>query len=297
VPRSYWPLILLLAGVWGASYLFIKLAVEDLEPSTAMAARSLLAAAILLPAVLARGGRTALLELRGSWREAGVLGLINAALPFWLVAWGETHIDSSVAGIAQATVPLFAFLLGLHFLAQEHVAPARWLGVAVGLAGVAVLAGFDPGGGRWAVAGTLAVVLSSVSYAGGGIYGQLRVRTVSGPVLAAGSMLAAGVYLLPPALLQLPSEAPGWRSIAGVLALAVLGTALGQLLLFRGLRLHGMRRMSLVAYLMPCLAVVYGAVLLDESVSSAMLGGLVLILLGVALGSGAVTAGASTRGR
>ena len=286
--RGYWPLILLLASVWGASYLFIKLAVEDLDPALAMAARALIAAALLLPVVVARSGRAALDELRGSWREAAVLGLVNAALPFWLVAWGETHIDSSVAGIAQATVPLFAFLLGLRVLAHEHVARVRWIGVALGLAGVVVLAGLDPEGDGWAVAGTLAVVASSVSYAAGGIYGQLRVRTVSGPVLATGSMLAAGLYLLPPALVRLPSEAPGWRSVGGVLALAVLGTALGQLILFRALRLHGMRRVSLVAYLMPCFAVVYGAILLDEAVSAATLGGLALILAGVALGSGAL---------
>jgi drug/metabolite transporter (DMT)-like permease len=285
----YWPLLLVLAAAWGASYLFIKLAVEDIEPAPAMAARTLIAGAVLLAYLVAvSGARPAAADLRASWRSAVVLGVINAAIPFWLIGWGEKHIDSSVAGIAQATVPLFSFVLGLHFLPHERISTARWLGVALGIAGVAVLAGFNPSDGWWAVAGTMAVVVSSVSYALSGIYGQLRVGTVAGPVLATGSMLVAGLILLPFGLAQLPDAVPGWRAIVGVLALALLGTALAQLILYRMLRLYGARRVSLVAYLMPCFAVVYGALLLDEPVSASALLGLALILGGVGLGSGAV---------
>lgn len=283
----YWPLLLLLAAIWGASYLFIKVAVEDVEPAPMMAARALLAALMLggyLVAVM--GGRRAVLEVGRNWRPALVLGTINAAIPFWLVAWGEKHIDSSVAGIAQSTVPIFTFLLATQFLPHEHVGVARIAGVAVGFLGVAVLTGFDPRGGWWAVAGTLAVVLSSLSYASAGIYGQLRVRTVAGPVLATGSMLAGGLILLPVALFQLPSQTPDAEAMTSILALTILGTALGQLILFRMLRLFGSRRLSLVTYLIPGFAVVYGAAFLDEPVSVAALAGLALILGGVALASG-----------
>jgi drug/metabolite transporter (DMT)-like permease len=287
--NRYWPLLFVLAGTWGASYLFIKVAVEDIEPAPMMAARTLIAAAVLIPyLVVTVGARRAVADLRGSWREAVVLGVINAAIPFWLIGWGEKHVDSSVAGIAQATVPIFAFLLALRFLPHERVAPLRWAGVGVGIVGVAVLAGFNPKGGWWAVAGTLAVVLSSLSYAMGGVYGQLRVRAVPGPVLAAGSMLVAGVLLLPPALFQLPRQMPDLEAIGGLLALALLGTALAQLILYRLLRLYGARRVSLVTYLMPGFALFYGALLLDEPLTLASVGGLALILLGVALGSGAL---------
>jgi drug/metabolite transporter (DMT)-like permease len=283
----YWPLLLVLAATWGASYLFIKVAVEDIEPAPMMAARSLIAAAVLVPYLLfTSGARRTVADLRSSWQAALVLGAINAALPFWLVAWGEKHIDSTVAGIAQSTVPIFAFLLALRFLPHEHVGPARIAGVALGFVGVVVLAGFDPSGGWMAVAGTLAVVLSSLSYASAGVYGQLRVQTVAGPVLATGSMLAGGLVLLPLALFQLPSQRPDVEAIASILALTVLGTALGQLILFRILRLYGTRRLSLVTYLMPGFALVYGAALLDEPVSAAALGGRALILAGVALASG-----------
>jgi len=280
-------MLFLLAAIWGASYLFIKLAVEDIEPAPMMAARTLVAGAVLAGyLVLTLGGRRMVRDLLASWRPALVLGLVNAAVPFWLVAWGEKHIDSSVAGIAQSTVPIFTFLVAARAIPEEHVGLARMAGIALGFLGVAVLAGLDPRGGWLAVAGTLAVVASSLSYAFGGVYGQLRVRAVSGPVLATGSMLAGGLILLPLALFQLPDETPGAEAIGGLLALTLLGTAFGQLVLFRMLRLFGSRRLSLVTYLMPGFALAYGAVFLSEPITGAAVGGLLLILVGVALGSG-----------
>ena len=125
-----------------------------------------------------------------------------------------------------------------------------------------------------------------MSYAATGIYGQLRVRTVPGPVLATGSMLACALYLLPLSVFQLPDHVPDAASLASLAALTILGTAFAQLVLFRMLRLFGSRRLSLVTYLMPGFAVVYGAAILDEPVTAAAIGGLVLILGGVALASG-----------
>jgi len=280
-------MLFLLAAIWGVSYVFIKVAVEDIEPAPMMAARALLAGLLLFPYLaVTMGSRTAAVALRTHWRPALVLGALNAAVPFWLVAWGEKHIDSSIAGIAQATVAIFTFLLAARFLPHEAVGITRILGVAIGFVGVAVLAGFDPGGGWIAVAGTLAVVLSSLSYAGAGVYGQLSVRTVPGPVLATGSMLAGGLILLPLALFQLPEHAPDAEAIGALLALTVVGTTFAQLLLFRMLRLYGSRRLSLVTYLIPGFALFYGAVLLDEPITVAAVGGLVLILGGVALASG-----------
>jgi drug/metabolite transporter (DMT)-like permease len=283
----YWPLLFLLAAIWGASYVFIKVAVEDVEPAPMMATRALLAG-LLLAGYLAvsLGGRRAAAEVATHWRPALVLGAFNAAIPFWLVAWGEKHVDSSVAGIAQSTVPIFTFLLATRFLPHEPVGTGRVAGVALGFCGVIVLAGLDPRGGWMAVAGTLAVVLSSLSYASSGVYGQLRVQTVSGPVLATGSMLVGGLLLVPLSVFQLPDHAPDAASVASLAALTLLGTAFAQLVLFRMLRLFGSRRLSLVTYLIPGFALFYGAVFLDEPVTVAALGGLVLILAGVALASG-----------
>jgi drug/metabolite transporter (DMT)-like permease len=285
--RGYVPLLLTLSALWGASYLFIKVAVDDgIEPTVMMCARALVAGVLLFGWVaLTRGASRTASDLRRSWRQALFLGTFNAALPFWLIAWGEKYIDSGVAGIAQSTVPLFTFLIGLRFLPHERIAPLRWLGVAVGLVGVAVLAGVDPGGGWWAVAGTLAVVLSSVCYACSGIYAQLRVEATPGPVLATGSILVAGVLLLPFAAFQLPNSVPSWEAIASVVALAVLGTTIAQLIFFHMLPLFGARRVVLVTYVVPVFAIAYGAIFLSEPLTVGMLGGLVLILVGVALGS------------
>jgi drug/metabolite transporter (DMT)-like permease len=288
----YWPNLIVLAALWGASYLFIKVAVEDIEPAPMMTIRLLGAAVPLLAYVVWRLGRaTALGHLRSAWRTAFVLGVINAALPFWLIAWGEKHIDSSVAAIAQATVPIFVLLIGLRFLPHEHITAARLVGVAVGFLGVGVLAGLNPVGGWWAVAGTLAIVLSSLSYASSGVYGQLRVASVPGPVLAAGSMLFGGLILLPFALLQLPDRVPSWDAVASLAALTLGGTALAQLILYRVLRLYGSAKLSLVTYLMPGFAVVYGVLLLDEPITAGVLLGLVLILVGVAVASGKLRLG------
>lgn len=288
--NRYWPLLVLLASVWGASYLFIKVAVEGgLEPSPLMCARAALAGLVLLGyLVVTLGARRAAAELRASWRQWSVLGVAGNAIPFWLVAWGEQHVDSGIAAIAQSTVPLFTILLALRFLPHEPLSRGRLAGFGLGLAGVGVLAGGDADVGWWAVAGTLAVVLSSLAYAGGSVLGQRSVSATPGPVLATGAMLAAAASLLPFAVVQAPADVPETDAILSLLALALLGTALAQLVLYRMLNLFGARRLSLVTYLMPGFALVYGALLLDEPITLAALGGLALILGGVALGSGAI---------
>jgi len=285
--RSYWPLLLTLAAMWGTSYLFIKLAVDDIPPA-AMTEIRVLAAGLLLFAYLSLrvGTGRAVTDLRAAWKPCLVLGVINAALPMGLVAWGETHVDSSIAGIAQSTVPIFTFLLAAKFLPHEPVGALRVAGVALGFVGVSVLAGFEGDAGFWAIAGTLAVVLSSLSYASGGVYGQLQVHDIAGPVLAAGNMLAAAVVLLPLAIADPPTQAPGAAAVAGLAGLILIPTFAGQLLLFRILRLHGSRKLSIVTYLMPIFAVVYGAVLLDEAVTGALMVGFGLIVVGAALASG-----------
>jgi drug/metabolite transporter (DMT)-like permease len=285
--KSYWRLLVLLASIWGGSYLFIKVAVEDLPPA-AMTDIRLFVAGVLLFSYLAvqTGTRRSLAALRAAWVSCLVLGFVNAALPMTLVAWGETHIDSGIAAIAQASVPIFVTLLGLRFLPHEPFGASRVAGLVVGLGGVALVTGVHPEGGWWAVAGTLAVVASSVAYATGSIYGQLQVHGTPGPVLATGNLLFGALLLLPFALADPPTEAPGLAAVAALAGLILLPTVVGQLILFRMLRLHGSRRGSLVTFLMPGFALLYGSTILDEPLTAAALAGLALILGGVALASG-----------
>jgi drug/metabolite transporter (DMT)-like permease len=287
VVRGYVPLLLIVAGIWGASYLFIKVAVREIEPTAMMDLRLILAAAVLVPFLMLRlGTRGAVAEVRSTGWGAVILGISNMAFPFVLIAWGEKHIDSGVAAIANATVPLFVALLVIRFNPSERVRGLRLVGVLLGLVGVGVLTGLHPEGGWWGVAGTLAVVIASLSYASANLFTQERFPQTSPLVITTASVLAASLVLLPFALLQLPDQMPSWKALASVAALGIAGTALALLFFYAMLNRYGASRASLVTYLLPPFALVYGVIFLDEKMALNALLGLALILAGVALGSG-----------
>jgi drug/metabolite transporter (DMT)-like permease len=287
--RSYVPYIAALALLWGASYMFIKVAVRAYEPTTMILLRLVISSALVFAALAAqRGLRESVAEMRRLGWEGFGLGVVNGAIPFTLIAWGEKYIDSGVAAIANATMPIFVVLLAVRWKPSERVGGIRLAGFLLGLLGVAVLAGVDPRGGWWGVAGTLAVVVASVAYAAGSLWGQRLIARTSGLALATASMIGGALVLLPLGLAQLPSSVPGWKPTASVIALAVLGTALAQILLYRVLRTDGAARVSLVTYLLPVTALFYGVTLLGEPLTVEELAGMILILGGVAFGSGAV---------
>jgi drug/metabolite transporter (DMT)-like permease len=212
--------------------------------------------------------------------------VINGALPFWLIAWGEKHVESGVAAIANSTVPIFTAVLALHYRPSERVSGSRLAGIVLGLAGVAVLTGLHPGGDLWAVAGTLAVVVASLSYARANLYTQQHLDGVSALAIASAATVTGFVVILPFGLLQLPDRVPSAGALGSVLVLAVVGTAFASIVLYRSLRLYGASRMALVTYLLPGFALFYGAVFLGERITAGALVGLALILGGVAFGSG-----------
>ncbi len=285
--RGYVPLLLIVAGIWGASYLFIKVAVDEIEPTAMMELRLILAALVLVPFVVIRLGReSAVAEVRATGAGAWILGAVNMAIPFTLIAWGEKHIDSGIAAIANASVPIFVVALAVKYRPSERARGIRLVGVLVGFAGVGVLTGLHPEGGWWAVAGTLAVVVASLSYAVANLYTQNRFPTTSPLVIAASSSVAAAIMLLPFALFQLPDEMPSLKALGSVAALGIAGTAIALLFFYRMLTHYGAARASLVTYLLPPFALFYGVVFLDEVVTLNAALGLVLILAGVALGSG-----------
>jgi drug/metabolite transporter (DMT)-like permease len=287
VTRGYVPLLVFVAGIWGASYMFIEIAVDEIEPIPLMAARLLLAALILVPFLMLRvGASEAVAELRAGGRGILFLGFANSALPFTLIAWGQQHVDSSIAAIANAPVPIFVALLAIKLRPSERASGLRLVGIFLGFLGVGVLVGFHPGGGWWAVAGTLAVVSAAFCYAIANLYAQGRFAETSALVIAAGASLTGGLMLLPLGLVQLPDAVPSAMALGSVAALGIFGTALALLLYYRILTSYGAARASLVTYLIPPVAVVYGVTILDEDMSLAAILGLALILGGVALGSG-----------
>src|SRR5262245_23566747 len=287
--RGYVALLLLLAAIWGASFMFIKIAVDELAPTTTMFLRLVFSAGPLLALVAYRLGRgEARSELLASTKAAAILGVVNTALPFTLIAWGETRIDSGVAAIGNASMPIFVAILAFFFRKSETATGARLFGILLGLAGVAVLTGVHPKGGLAGAVGTLAVIAASFSYAIGTLYTQGILDEVRNDVLAAASITWGAIWLAPFGIAQSPGHVPSWGVIASVLALALGGTVAGQLIYFRMIYSYGSARASLVVYLLPVAALLYGALLLDETISVSAIVGLVLILTGTALGSGLV---------
>src|SRR5215211_5544148 len=285
--RGYVALVLLLAAIWGASFMFIKIAVDELAPTTTMALR-LVFSAIPLLAIVAykRGFAPATTEMRSIIRAAMILGVLSTALPFTLIAWGETKVDSGVAAIGNASMPIFVALLALRFRKSERATGSKAVGVVLGLIGVGVLTGVNPEGGWAGAVGTLAVIVASISYAVSTLYIQTLLDNVHNDVLAAASVTWGAIFLAPIGAVQAPSQVPSWGVIASVLALALLGTVAGQLLYFRLVYGYGSARASLVVYLLPVTALFYGALLLGEGITASAIAGLVLILTGTALGSG-----------
>src|SRR5215218_7289973 len=196
--RGYVPLLLLLAAIWGASFMFIKIAVDELEPTTTMFLRLAFSAIPLVALVIYKlGFRPAKEQMLAVTRAGIILGVVNTALPFTLIAWGETRIDSGVAAIGNASMPIFVTLLAIRFRASERATGSRLFGVVLGLVGVGVLVGVHPEGGWAGVVGTLAVVAASLSYAVGSLYTQGVLEDVRNDVLAATS-IAWGAILLGP---------------------------------------------------------------------------------------------------
>jgi drug/metabolite transporter (DMT)-like permease len=281
--RSYLPPLLLLSAIWGASYMFIKVGVRDFSPAALVELRLLCASAVLVAAITARRG---LRTIRPALAPGAFVGLVGMALPFLLISWGETHVDSGVAGVATASVPIFVALLALWFAPSERSSGARVVGLVVGLAGVGVIAGVHPDGGWWAVAGTLAVVLAAFTYAISSLFIQRNVG-VGRLELAVASVVCGAVAMLPFALTRLP-DSVGWKPLVSVVVLGVVGTGFAQLIVNQLIAEHGAARTMLVNYLLPCFALFFGVTILDESLTVGKVAGLVLILAGVALASGLV---------
>jgi len=289
VGRGYPTTLLALAAIWGSSFMFIKIAVDELSPAATMLGRCFVAAVFLGGILVARRGfAQAVRCLRDFGRAGLVLGIVSTALPFWLIAWGETRIDSGIAAIGNASMPIFVVLLAIRFAPAERVSGWRAFGIALGILGVAVLAGVDPLGGWSGMIGTLAVVLASISYAVSTLYSQRKLGDSSGLLVSTASAFWGTIVLLPFGIVQGPSGLPSWEALGSIAMLGIFGTGVGLLMFLYMIEHFGSARASLVVYLLPVTALLYGALLLDEPLRLTAIAGLVLILGGVALGSGAV---------
>jgi drug/metabolite transporter (DMT)-like permease len=282
VSRRNLGLLLALSAIWGSSFLFIKLGVEELEPAVVAFARVLVAVVVLFPLVAVRGG---LGPLRGHVAPLLVLGALNNALPFWLLAFAETRIDSGLSAVIQAAAPIFTVLLASRIDRTQRVHGARLLGVGVGFLGVVLLVGAQEGG---ELIGALAVIGTAFCYAVAVLFaGRTVVRSLPPLQVSLGQLAASAALLAPFGLAQAPSEPPPAETIAAVVALGALGSGVAYPLYFTLISRAGASRAILVTYLVPAFALAYGAVFLDEAVTATALAGLALILGGTALATGA----------
>jgi drug/metabolite transporter (DMT)-like permease len=280
-------MLVALSAIWGASFMFIKVGVRELDPITLVAFRVALGALSLAPVLLVALGREGLRRLRANLRPIVVIGLLNSAIPFWSLSWAETRIDSGLAAVIQASAPLFTALLALRFSRAERVTGARLAGLLVGFVGVVLLVGAQP---RGDVVAALAVVFSALCYAAAALYAGRRVAHVPPLVTAFGALTAASLVTLPAGLARLPASMPDWKVVGSVLALGIGGTGIAYILYYGLIAGAGASRSILVTYLVPALALAYGAMLLDEEIRAVAVAGLALVLGGVALGTGAIHA-------
>ncbi len=270
-------LLLCLAAIWGASYMFIKIGVRDLSPSMLSWGRVALAAAVLVPIAALRGQ----LRLPNArvWVVA-VLAAVQVAGPFFLIAEGEEEISSGLAGILVASTPLFTALLAIRLDHAERSHGARMWGIVAGLVGVGVLLGVDLGGTSAELLGGAAILLASLGYAVGAFIAKHGLAGAPPTGIAAWVMIASTVLLAPAAILTAPSEAPGAGPVAAVVALGVLGTGVAFAIFYDLMARVGPARTFVVTYLAPAFAVVYGATLLDETITVSTIAGLALIVGG-----------------
>jgi drug/metabolite transporter (DMT)-like permease len=284
--------LLALAALWGASFLFMRVAAPELGPVALIALRVGIAAALLLPALALRGGLPA---LRGRLWHVTAVGVINSAVPFCLLAYATLTLTAGLASILNATSPLWGGLVA-HLWLGERLGRARVAGLAVGFAGVAFLATGRsalgaPGGGA-AVSAALAATLS---YGVAASYTRRFLRGVDPLAVAAGSQVAAALVLLAPAWALWPAAAPSARAWGAVLALGVASTAVAYVMYFRLIARIGPARAISVTFLIPAFAVAWGALLLGEAVSARTLAGAAVVLAGTALATGAFAVRAPAR--
>jgi drug/metabolite transporter (DMT)-like permease len=278
-----WALLIVLSILWGGSFFFGKIASAEAPPLTVAFGRVAIAATILV--LLARAMRAGLPASLTAWRPYVAMGLLNNALPFSLILWGQTHIPSGLAAILNATTPLFTVLIAHLATRDERMTRARLTGVLIGLGGVIVMIGPDMLRELGAdIAAQLACLAAAVSYAMAGIYGR-RFRSEPPLRVAAGQLVASSVLLAPAALLVdrpwtlAPPSASAWTAL---IALASLSTALGYLIYFRILARAGATNVLLVTFLIPVSAILLGTLILGEQLSPRHIIGMIAIGLGLA---------------
>jgi drug/metabolite transporter (DMT)-like permease len=286
--------LLLLAALWGGSFLFVRAAVPAFGPFALIELRVGIAALMLLPLLALRGS---IGELRRNAAPIAVVGLMNSALPFTLFAFASLTMTAGFAAILNATAPLFGALVA-HIWLKDRLTRVQGLGLLIGFGGVLLLVwsrtAFAGGGSSWAVAAALCATLA---YGIAANYTKRTLTGVSSLSIATGSQCTAALALLPLALWAWPIATPPLRTWLEVILLGVGSTGVAYLLYFRLIASVGPTRAVSVTFLVPVFGMLWGALYLGETVTLSMLLGCGVILLGTALTLGLLRPSANARPR
>lgn len=288
MPRSPhsgdWISLFALTALWGTAFVLNEIALASFAPSVLVAGRIVIAAALIVGYLRLTGD--ALPAPGRAWWPMLVLAVFGNVLPFHLVAWSQQHIDSSLAGVLMAVMPLFVLTLAHFFVPGARLTPFRAVGFVIGFTGVVVIIGPDFANGfdgNVAFWGAIAVLGAAFSYSISTIYAR-RLGAGDPVRRSAGMLIVASIMSLPAAALDIPGiTSPSIGSVAALVSLGLLATGFATLLYFRLVQGPGPTFLSLVNYLVPAWAVVGGAVFLGESLSPSVFVGLALILCGIAL--------------
>ena len=278
-----WTALIALGAIWGASYIFIRVAVEPFGPVLLMFIRVALSAALLLAYA---GLRRIPLDIRRHWRRFLLLGFFASALPFTLIGWAELTVTASIAAILMSTTPLFtAFVAAIGL--GESLTLAKLIGALLGIVGVTLTVGgssleLTP----QVLAATAALLAATLSYALGGVYAKRSFAGVNSLSLSTGQLLGSSFILAPVSLANLPKHEVSGLALLSVLALVVFCTAVAYQLYYYLIISAGPIQALTVTLLVPIFGVIWGALLLGESISPGMLAGLLIVLLSVGLVTG-----------
>ena len=281
-----WSLLFALVAMWGSAFMFMKIGVATVAPASLVAGRLMLAAALLYAVMRARG--LTLPPPGKRWLPFAALAILGNCLPFYLIAWGQQFIDSALAGILIAIMPLATLVLAHFFVAGERMTGPRALGFAIGFAGIVVLMGpaalTGLGGSPGKAMAQVAVLAGALCYAANSVLAR---RTIANDFLVASTavLIIASALMVPVALvLDAPwTGAPSAGSVAAIVWLGIGPTALATILYFQLIAAAGPTFMAIVNYLSPVVALLAGVLLMGEQPGATAIAGLVLILLGIAL--------------
>ncbi len=284
--RKVWSAFLLLALAWGTSFFFIKIALQTLEPFTLVSVRLLIGSVGLMVVMILT--RQSLPQNKSIWGHLTFLGVINTALPFFLITWAESGkdgLDSAVASVLNSTVPLFSIVIAGAILKIEQSSIGRISGVIVGFIGVVLMLSRGLGATSGSLMAHLAVIIAALCYAISSNYARKNLQQVSPVVVATGQLIVAAIVVSILAFVFEDYRVQSFTqtTVVSLLWLGLLGSCLAYILYFYVLRHWGPTRTTLVTYLLPVVGVTAGVLFLDEAIDWRLVTGGILILSGVAL--------------